>query len=498
MPLNDSTLAAHAARGRVRTPSYNRAAITAGVVHIGMGGFHRAHQAVYLEEIAERGLSNDWGVTGVTLRRSRMRDLLVPQDGLYTCVERDESRTEARVVGIVGRCLFAADQSRLVIGALAAPTTRIVTLTVTGGAYRDITAMATADDAVDAGALADLVDPSRPATVVGYLVEGLRLRRRAGLPPFTVLSCDNLQDNGRVTKDVVQAFARWRDPGLADWIEAEGAFPSSVVDRITPKPDLASQELVRDAFGIADRSPVIAEPYSQWIIEDDFCCGRPPLEEVGAQLVADVRPYADAKKRVLNGAHCALGYVGLLSGCQSVAEAMGDPLLRRFLRTLMETEIAPSVPRPPGVDLRSYIRTVLQRFANPNVGDQLARLCARGSTKMPAYLLPSAADAVRARRPHSLLAIAVAAWFMYLRERDDAGLPIEVEDARAEELQSLLGPAGSDPRRLLGEGWLFGDLAGDAGFADAVETALESLEDQGVTATLQRALATGTAQPTRA
>ncbi|MBA2522435.1 MAG: mannitol dehydrogenase family protein [Solirubrobacterales bacterium] len=480
-PLKNRTLGIHAARAAV--PTYERKALQPGVVHFGVGGFHRAHQAVYLEELAERGISNEWGVTGVSLNHSAMRDSLAPQDWLYTLVERGEDGDQARIIGVMGSCLFARQEAAAVLGKLAATETRLVTMTVTGDGYNiDPTTGEFRHDRP--GTLADLRLPERPSTVIGYIVEGLRLRRDAGLPPFTVLSCDNLPSNGAVAREAVVSLARLRDPDLAGWIECEGAFPSSVVDRITPKTGEAARRLVLDDFGIADRWPVVAEPYSQWIIEDHFCNGRPPLDEVGAKFVSDIAPYELTKKRLLNGSHCALGYLGYLAGHRRSADAMEEELIRDYLEATMEDEVSPLLPEAPGMDLAEYRETLLERFSNPSVGDQLSRLCARGSTKMPAYLLPSAADAVAARRPHSLLALAVAAWFQYLRGTDAHGASIDVEDAQADRLQGLAQAGGCDPRPLLQDRSLFGELGESGAFTSEVARSMRSLERHGPLGTL--------------
>jgi mannitol-1-phosphate/altronate dehydrogenase len=309
-PLRAATLAAHARR--LDVPGYDRAALVPGVVHISVGSFHRAHQAVYLDDLARLG-HRGWGVLGVSLHRPHVQRSLAAQDGLYTVVARGADGDRARVVGAIRGCLFAPGDREAVLRALADPRTRMVTLTITADGY------------ADAG----------PTSATALLVAGLARRRRRGVAPFTVLSCDNVPDNGALTRGAVLAAAEPRDPSLAAWIEAEAAFPSSMVDRITPRATDATRALVADRYGVVDACPVVTEPFRQWVIEDRFSAGRPPLEEVGAQLVDDVRPHALIKTRMLNAAHCAIGHLGGLAGHATTAEAMDDPALGAYVRALL-------------------------------------------------------------------------------------------------------------------------------------------------------------------
>lgn len=481
LPLSEKTLLMHSFR--VPGPTYNRTALGPGVVHMGVGGFHRAHQAVYLDEIAERGLSVEWGVVGVGLRSRGMTTALTAQNGLFTVMERDGSTPRARIIGALGRCLFAPDGPDKVLAALTDPRTRLVTLTVTGAGYP-------IDDAgkfdpSDPDVRADLANPHSPSTVFGYLTEALDRRRRAGLRPFTVLSCDNVTDNGATTRTAVMSFACSHSSGLANWIAENVTFPSSMVDRITPSTSDTDRGTVARAFGVADRWPVVTEPYRQWVVEDDFCNGRPPLEEVGVEVVEDVTAYKLVKSRLLNGSHSALGYLGYLAGHRRTNSAMTDRLLRRYVQRLMAEEVAPLLPAVPGMDLDAYQRTLLGRFANPSVADPLARLCQRGSTKVPAYLLPSVREALAQNRPAELLTLAVAGWFRYLRAVDLDGAPITVEDARSDGLQALAWIGGDDPRPLLTVREVFGDLRENRWFVTTLQRMLGSIDRHGLRATLR-------------
>jgi fructuronate reductase/mannitol 2-dehydrogenase len=472
-----------AARPHVDIPTYDRDALLPSVVHISVGGFSRAHQLLYFDELAQRRISNDWGVVGVGLHSREMRDALAPQNYLYVVVERDARGDRARVVGSLTGYLFAPEDPEAVLARLADAGTRLVTLTITGNGYR-IDPQTGRFDPDDAEVQRDLRHPRRPGGALGYLVEALDRRRRSGVPPFTVLSCDNMPHNGMATRTAVVGFARLRDEVLARWIADTVAFPSSMVDRITPQTTADERVAVATVFGVRDRWPVITEPFSQWVVEDNFCNVRPPLDHVGVRYVSDVAPYELMKTRLLNASHCALGYLGHLAGYLHTHEVVADPVFRAYTARLMDEEISPLLPVVAGVDLADYRFTLLERFANPAIGDRLERLCGRGSTKMPSYLLPSLRRAVQEGRPYALLALAVAGWFRYLQRVDHAGDPVEIHDLRGPELQALALAGGQDPRPLLAERSVFGDLGRDRGFVEVLAEALRRFERDGVRATV--------------
>jgi fructuronate reductase/mannitol 2-dehydrogenase len=363
----------------------------------------------------------------------------------------------------------------------------MVSMTITDSGYRvDPTTGSFDGDSIDVRH--DLWAPARPRTVFGFLVEALDRRRRAGLPPFTVVSCDNMHRNGDVARSALVGFARLRDAELADWIAANVAFPSSMVDRITPHTTEEEREAVALRYGVDDRWPVITEPFSQWVIEDTFCNGRPPLDQVGVRFVADIAGYELVKTRLLNAAHSALGYLGSLAGHRSIDRVMADPILAEYATRLMDDEVTPLLVAPEGVDLEDYKRTLLRRLANPAIADQLARLCRRGSTKMPHHVLPSLHQARLEGRPHALLTLAVAGWFLHLRGVGPATGRVPVDDARGDVLQALARAGGADPRPLLGERSIFGDLVDDALFVADLAHAMAALERNGAHATLDRVL----------
>ncbi len=484
-PLTAATLEQHGAR--LTVPTYDRAALVPAVVHLSVGGFSRAHQLTYFDEVAERRISGDWGVVGVGLRHRGMHEALAPQDNLYTVVERSPDGERARVVGVLTEYLFAPDAPAAVLDRLADPRTRVVTMTITDAGYLldPCTGAFTPDDDVRH----DLASPGAPRTVFGFLVEALDRRRRAGTAPFTVLSCDNLHRNGDATRSAVAGFAALRDEVLARWIVDRVAFPSSMVDRITPQTAPEERAELARRYGVDDRWPVVTEPFAQWVIEDTFCNGRPPLDQVGVRYVDDVTGHELMKTRLLNATHSALGYLGTLAGHERIDVLMGDPVFAAYARHLMDDEVTPLVPCPEGIDLTDYKATLLQRFANPAIADRLSRLCRRGSTKLPQHLLPSLRQALAEGRPHALLTLAVAAWVRYLQRSDAAGRPLPVEDDRGPHLQALALAGGTDPRPLLTEVSVFGDLGTVPGFAAELEAALDALARDGVRETVAAATA---------
>ncbi|NAZ87069.1 mannitol dehydrogenase family protein [Kineococcus indalonis] len=479
VPLTDATL--HELPAGVSVPGYDRDALVPSVVHLGVGGFHRAHQAVYLDELARRG-HREWGLVGVGMHSPRMGEALGPQDLLYTVVERGPQEERARVVGVMTRYLLTAQDPGAVVDALADERTRLVTLTITGTGYR-VDPHGGGFDADDDELRADLENPGEPRTVFGLLTAALERRRGAGTAPFTVLSCDNMPHNGEAARTAVVSFARLRDErhggNLAGWVEEHVAFPGCMVDRITPATTEEERDAIAASTGVDDRWPVITEPFTQWVVEDRFSAGRPPLEEVGVQFVDDVAPYETMKTRLLNASHTALGYLGHLAGYRTIDELMADDVFRDYLVHLMADEIVPLLPPVPGIDLAEYQRTLVERLSNPRMGDQLLRLCRRGSTKMPNYVLPSLRAALERGRPHQLLVLAVAGWMRFLRGYDYAGEQIPVEGPLSDELVERAQEGHVDPQALLGVERVFDSLSRDEHFAASLEVALRALEEQG-------------------
>ncbi|EWT00430.1 oxidoreductase [Intrasporangium oryzae NRRL B-24470] len=483
--LSQSTYAA--LPPEVGRPAYDRAKVTVGIVHFGVGGFHRAHQAMYVDHLLNNGLALDWGICGVGAlpQDRRIVDTLTEQDGLYTLVvKHPDGHREARVIGSIVEMMFAPDDPRAVVDRLADPRTRIVSLTITEGGY--VVNQVTGEfDAADEAIRADLVEGATPRTVFGYVVAALAARRESGVPPFTVMSCDNLPGNGDVARRMMTAFARLKDPSLADWMDEHVAFPNCMVDRITPVTAEEDIDRLAEEFGVEDGWPVVCEPFTQWVLEDHFTDGRPPLEEAGVQLVPDVVPYELMKLRLLNASHQALCYLGYLSGYRYAHDVCQDPLFVDFLLGYMEHEGSPTLPEVPGVDLGAYRHELIERFANPEVRDTLARLCAESSDRIPKWLVPVINRNLAGGGEIDRSALVVASWARYAEGTDEQGDPIEVVDRIRDRVMAAAARQESDPLSFLRDRDLFGDLVDDDRFTASYLAALESLHTRGARATLE-------------
>ena len=422
MRLANATLGALS--GEVRRADYDCAAQAVGLVHLGIGAFHRAHQAWYLDRAMEAG-ERDWAVLGVSLRSATVADQLNPQDGLFTVTERSAAGEATRLVGSVRKVLVASRDSQAVIAALAAPATRIASLTVTEKGY-----CRAADGSLDMGL-------AGPGSIYPLLGEGLRRRHDAGLPGLTLLSCDNLAENGRQLDVLMQQWLEGHDPALAGWFRAECACPSTMVDRIVPATTEADRQALAARIGLADHGAVVTEPFSQWVIEDRFAAGRPRLEAVGAELVGDVRPYETAKLRMLNAAHSLLAYAGLARGHCFVHQAIANPHLRALVGRLMLAEAAPTIAAPPGQDLAAYARSLVARFANPALNHRLAQIAMDGSQKIPQRWLETLAENRRMGRECPAIMAGLSAWLAHVQ-----GANGPLEDPLAPQLAEVAGKAG--------------------------------------------------------
>jgi mannitol 2-dehydrogenase len=484
-PLNARTLKYWS--DRLALPAYDRNLVTPGVVHFGVGGFHRSHQAMYHDRLMNEGTALDWGICGVGVMAADqlMKQVLDAQDGLYTLVLKHSDGTyEPRVIGSIVEYLFAPADPEAVIEKMAAESTRIVSLTITEGGY-NISDVTGEFDAANPEVIHDLEPDAVPRTTFGLITEALRRRRQRGLAPFTVMSCDNLQGNGYLTKRVFTAFARLRDPELGDWVEREVCFPSSMVDRITPVTTDADRAEIQERFGIEDRWPVVCEPYTQWVLEDAFGAGRPAYEQVGVQVVDQVEPYELMKLRLLNGSHQAMCYFAYLAGYRLVHEAAQDPLFQAFLLGYMNDEATPTLAPVPGVDLDGYKHTLIERFSNPQVRDTIARLCAESSDRIPKWLLPVVRQQLATGGEIRRSAAVVASWARYAEGVDEAGEPIEVVDRLRDSLKELARRQRDDPDAFIANRDVFGDLANDKRFVTAYRSALSSLHQRGARATLE-------------
>jgi len=420
----------------IARPAYDRAATKRGIVHLGIGAFHRAHQAIYFDRALAAG-DPRWAITGVSLRSAGVRDQLGPQDGLYSVVVRDGDAEQIRIVGAVGEVLVAPEDPAAVIAALAHPDTHIVTLTITEKGYKlDRAAGGLLTD--DPDVASDLASLDAPRTAIGFIVAALARRWAEGLPPFTALSCDNLPHNGALLSDAVIAMASAHDPYLADWIASEGAFPASMVDRIVPATTDEDVASLAESLGVEDRAMVKTEPFTQWVVEDRFAGEHPDFAALGVYLTDSVGPWEDAKLRLLNGAHSAIAYLGGLAGDTFVHEFVAREEGRRYVEMLWD-EVQPTLTPPAALDVDAYRRELMARFSNPALRHRTYQIAMDGSQKLPQRLIATLADRRAADRPFDALALAVAGWVRWQSGRTDTGETFEVEDPIADRLSRAIG-----------------------------------------------------------
>ena len=475
----------------VARPAYDPRSVDIGIVHLGIGAFHRAHQAIYTDDALaqKRGA---WGICGVSLRSPDVRDRMTPQDGLYTAVEKSPAGVQRRIIGSVREALFLAAERKTVDARLADRATQIVTLTVTekGYCHDPATGRLNVDhpDIVH-----DLAHPHEPASVVGLLVSALEARRHNGAGPLTIVCCDNLPHNGRVLRDLVATFARARDEALAQWIERNAAFPSTMVDRIVPATTAADIADNDAALGMHDAAPVVFEPFKQWVIEDEFVAARPAWEAGGAAFVADVAPFEAMKLRLLNASHSAFAYLGFLAGHEYIYQVAAQPAFVAFMRRFMGDEVAPTLQVPAGVDVTAYCDALVRRFANPALPHRTQQIAMDGSQKLPQRLLATARDNLAAGRPMPLLALAIAGWMRYVAGRDEKGRAIKVDDPLAPQFAAIADAYRDDPRSLaralFGVRAIFGDdLSRDPRFVELVTRWLAALHADGAARTVANAV----------
>ncbi len=465
--------------GTVATvPTYDRTAVRPSIVHVGVGGFHRAHLATYVDELLTAG-HTDWGIVGVGLlaNDAAMADALGAQDGLYTLIARGAGTTQIDVIGSIIDYLFVHDDVSPAIDAIAAPTTQIVSMTITEGGYP-----------VDDSTSEFVTDRCRPGSAFDVIARGLEARRRAGGTPLTIMSCDNIMGNGGVARTATLGAAQSVGAELVAWIESSVSFPNSMVDRITPVTAASDLDWLANHVGIIDQWPVVAEPFRQWVIEDDFAGDRLPLEEMDVIVTDDIEPYELTKLRLLNAGHSCLAYLAALDGFELVDTAMADPTLRRFVETLLQREAKPTLPAAAGIDLDDYIESLIERFSNPAIGDQISRLCLDGSAKFPKFLIPTVQTQIAGDGHVTLSALALAGWCAYLGQ-DRADLS---NDPHLDEAVTAAQRSVADPAAFLAFAPVFdSDLAESHAFVHAFVTALDRLRADGVqsavTSTLQEA-----------
>ncbi|EJM99981.1 mannitol dehydrogenase family protein [Phyllobacterium sp. YR531] len=465
----------------VERPGYDRNQVTTGIVHLGIGAFHRAHQAVYTDSVLASG-DTSWSILGVSLRSADTRDALVPQDGLYTVATRSGNGDSFRIIGSISRVLVAPENPQAVLGAMVDPAVRVVSLTVTEKGYCYSPASAALDEE-HPDIIHDLANPAAPRSAIGYIVEALVRRRSDGTEPFTLLSCDNLPANGRTLQRVVTRFAELRDPELAEYILTNVAFPSTMVDRIVPATTDADRATIVAATGLVDSWPIMTEPFSQWVVEDHFPAGRPAWEKFGVTFVRDVDAFELMKLRLLNGSHSTLAYLGYLAGHETVSDVMKAPGFSGLIEAMMDEEISPTLPPLPGFDLASYKAELRERFRNPALRHRTWQIAMDGSQKLPQRLLNTIRSRIENHLPFDRLALGVAAWMRYVTGVDEKGGVIDVRDPLAVELKNRAGnksDAGELFDALIGLEQIFGnDLSANEAFQRSVKAQLEKILKQG-------------------
>lgn len=472
---------------KVAVPGYDRFQVKAGIVHIGVGGFHRAHQAFYTDELLKDSSQSGWGICGVCLleRDKKMFDVLRQQDGLYTLMHKQEgARPEAAVLGAIVEYYYAPEDPQKVIDKIADPSVKIISLTITEGGYNF-------DDATgefnwkNPDVLRDKDHPERPRTVFGYLTAALKKRKKLGLP-VTIQSCDNIQQNGTVAKKMLLTFVKEAAPDLIEWIQANVSFPNSMVDRITPATTQEDITLLRESYNINGLWPVVSERFCQWIIEDEFVAGRPQWEKAGVQFVRDVHPYEKMKIRILNGGHSLVGLAGSLSGYRYIHEAVSDPLIASFLQEYMDKEVTPTLDPIEGVDIEEYKRSVVRRFKNPYIKDSVNRIILESSSKLPKFVLPVIKDNLAKESPILRGTAIVAGWYRYLEKCFDENRFDEVEDTQANLLQEYIEKAkASSPACFLEMKPVFGELASSIRVTDHFLELIKKDHGMGLKALLQ-------------
>lgn len=472
----------------IQKPSYERDSLNCGIMHMSVGGFHRSHQALYVQDILNKS-SGDWMISGVGLLDSDRKhvDALNSQDCLYSILERSGKEDVLKICGSIKEIHHAPSDPKKVLDRLSDESIKILSLTITekGYCYNQDGDLDLNNKAIQG----DLKNLSAPQTGLGYVVAALNNRYKSKSKPMTIMSCDNLPGNGHLTQKLVLQFAEQVDKNLATWISDNITFPNAMVDRITPVTTPEIVDVIAEEFDIEDQWPVVCEDFRQWVLEDKFCNGRPDFDSVGVQLVSDVEPYEKMKVRLLNGSHSALSYISYLMGYRRVDLAMADALISKYVRAYMDFDVTPAVPSVPGIDLTSYKDKLIERFSNPSIGDQVQRLAEDGSRKIPNAILPCIRHQLETGGKMDYAALALAAWFRYLSGADESMAAIEIKDPAKERLMERIKTDHQDPTYALGLDDIFGDLGRNSVVIENVKIALNKLYKQGVKSTLEEYLA---------
>lgn len=476
IPLNQKNLPQLAKK--LACPKYDRSQVKAGIMHIGVGGFHRSHEAYYTDRLMNETGATDWGICGVGLRDAdrKIGNILAKQDYLYTLIVKHPDGTiENRVIGSIVDFMLGCDEPEAVIARMASNETKIVSLTITEGGY-NFNAATGEFDCKNPGVKHDLANPEQPQTVFGFLTAALKKRRADGLPAFTIQSCDNIQHNGDMARKVLLTFAEKQDPELAKWIADEVSFPNAMVDRITPVTTPDDIQYLDTEFGLKDEWPVTCEPFIQWVIEDSFSNGRPAWENVGAQFVPDVTPYETMKIRLLNAGHSVLGLLGSLHGHPTIDACVHDKLFATYLRRFMDFEATPVLAPVEGIDLDDYKNSLIERFGNPNIKDKLARICLESSSKLPKFLIATIKENLAKGGSIEYATLVLAAWCYYSdKGTSEQGVQLEIVDEMKAELHKAAAGTASAPLSFLQVKSVFGDLARNKTFTASYTSMVQAL-----------------------
>ena len=461
----------------IKTPSYDRDKVTTSIVHIGVGNFHRSHEAYYTNELMERYGVLDCGICGVGLLDydRRIYNILKDQDGLYTLVVKElDGSLSARVIGSIVEYLFAPENPIAVIEKMADPDIKIISLTITEGGY-NLNEATGGFDFSNPVVVEDMKNPMSPKTVFGYLAQAMKMRMQRGIGGCTIQSCDNIQGNGNVAKKSLMNYVERAEPELLPWIEEHVSFPNAMVDRITPVTVAEDIVKLKEDFLVDDQWPVVCEPFIQWVIEDDFAAGRPQWEKVGAQFVDNVVPYENMKLRLLNAGHSVLGMLGALHGYQTIDEAARDKDFHTFLRAFMDNEASPTLGNLGNINLEKYKDSLISRFQNIYIKDLISRICLESSAKIPIFLLPTIKAQLQNGGDFTRAAFVVAAWCKYNDGVDENGTTYPIEDALSNELIRAAALSHQNPIRFLEIEPVFGDMVNNQAFVDAFLASLKML-----------------------
>lgn len=478
--LNNSSL--NELADRVSVPQYDRENIKTGIVHVGVGGFHRAHQAMYLDQILHDAANANWGICGVALLNfdQKIYNTLKDQDGLYTLVVKELDGTQTkRVIGSIVEYLYAPDSPKAVIEKMANPDVKIITLTITEGGYN--LNEATGEFNLDNPQIIhDSKNADTPKTIFGYLTQALKLRKESNNGPVTILSCDNIEGNGHVAKKMLLSYVQFAEPSLLAWIEANVSFPNSMVDRITPATIATDISQLLETSGIEDQWPVVCESFQQWVIEDDFIAGRPALEKVGVQFVTNVEPFEKMKLALLNAGHSVIGILGALMGYSTIDEAISNPEIAKFLAIYLDNEVTPTLSNLEGVDLPKYKKTLVERFSNIYIKDQIDRICSETSAKIPKFIMPTVQGQLKLDGSVSYAAFVIAAWAIYSLGVNEKNEAINIKDALHETLLAKAKLAKDNPEVFIEIEEIFGNLSQSEAFTKSFIKAYHDIVALGV------------------